>query len=67
MRGCLSLMADAGWVHKTCGDPEYAGHVLLVGVDHVRLPHTRHLKLGVSHVQYLDYSNSYLSHCITYR
>ncbi len=46
-------MAYARRVHETGGDPEYAGHVLLVGVDDVRLSHTGHLELRVSHVQYL--------------
>ena len=36
-----------------CGDPEYARHVLLVGVNDVRFSDTRDLELGVSHVQNL--------------
>ena len=52
-------MADARWVHKTCGDPEYAGHVLLVGVDDVRFPDPGNLEFQIPHVQDLTDSDTW--------
>ena len=49
-----ALVAHARRVHQRRRHAEDARDVLLVGVDHVRLAHTRHLELGVAHVQHLQ-------------
>jgi len=40
-------------------DPEYAGHVLLVGVNDVRLTNAGDFEFGVTHVQDLTNCDTY--------
>lgn len=55
------VIAETRGVHHGRAHPENAGDVLLVRVDHVRLPHGAHFKLLVPHVQHLGDGHGRLS------